>query len=95
MLAIGGNTGLCINPTDEGPRVRIHFAPGESLRTFRPGQREIAVETGAPAVAITSTLVGENWAVHAASGEEDFRIGVSGAAAGLSSFKRSSIPKPG
>ena len=30
MLAIGGDVGLCINPIDEGPRVRIHFAPAVS-----------------------------------------------------------------
>jgi hypothetical protein len=33
-LAIGDDVGLCINPTDEGPRVRIHFAPAASLRTI-------------------------------------------------------------
>jgi hypothetical protein len=31
VLAIGGDLGLCINPADEGPRVRIHLpTSGES-----------------------------------------------------------------
>ena len=30
MLAIGGDIGLCINPADEGPRVRVRFPPPAS-----------------------------------------------------------------
>jgi ornithine cyclodeaminase/alanine dehydrogenase-like protein (mu-crystallin family) len=30
-LAIGGELGVCINPSDGGPRVRIHLPPAASL----------------------------------------------------------------
>ena len=44
--AIGGDIDLCINPADEGPRVRIHFPPALSLRTVRPSGADIAKIVG-------------------------------------------------
>ena len=51
LLAIGGDLGVCIHPSDGGPRVRIHLPPAESLSLaglYLRGSRTPAFRAGVP-----------------------------------------------